>query len=368
MIASRLAPFVRVRLAAAALAVLCAAGCGQQAPEDLSATLLLPTSPGDGYGLVKTADSLHDIRNVRVAGNSLFFEIPWQGLYAMPKYGGDITAVDRDPAADFFGLATTGDTVLWLKAHAGANDVVDDFILRRPVEGGATTPLRRGDLGTIGFNNLPVLVSDSSHVYFVTDAFIDVTPIAGGAAESLPLPASPAGRGFVTVAGDYPTVYFTTCAGVTTGCVLERGDVPSGTSQVITSVPDDTEIVGMDQDAVYLLDGARLWSISRGDGAETALIGPEAGVHPIGPAALDAQRVYFMGTEPGAAALPAERLMAVPKAGGPPEVVGADPRIRQYIPWDLAVDDQFVFVLTSPMTVSDGNEILAFPKTSSTSP
>jgi hypothetical protein len=361
--------FVRLHLAAS-LAVLLA-GCGQAEPLIVSSTLQEPAKPGDGYGLVKTSDARHDIRRLAVAGNSLFFQIAWDGMYSMPKYGGAIASVDRDTKADFLGLATSGDTVLWLKAHLDSNDFPDDFLLRRPVDGGATTRLRGGNLATIGFNNFDLLITDTSHIYFVTEANlavsgIDVTPIAGGAAERVPLPEGQS-VGPVTVAGDYPSVYFTFCQAAMSTCVLEKADLPTGAAQVVASVSDYAQIVGLDESAVYLLDGERLWSIARADGTETELIGSAAGIHPISPAVIDGQSVYFFGFEPEAS-LPAMRLMSVSKAGGPPTIIGSDELIHHWVPWDLAVDDQFVFVLTSPMTYDGGNEILAFPKTLPPSP
>ena len=370
---SHTASLIRVRLATGLLAVLLA-GCEQGEPAIVSSTLQVPPNPGDGYGLVKTSDSQSVIRHLGVAGNSLFFEIPWQGLYGMPKYGGNVTAVDRDTKADFRGLVTFGDDLLWLKSHFDSNDFPDDFILRRPAAGGPSTRLRHGDLNTITYNNNDTLIADSSHVYFIAEkpgardpggaGFIDVTPITGGAGEQVPLPMT---LGLITVAGDYPTVYFTSCQTWDQGCVLTRADVPAGTTQVVASVSDYAQIVGIDADAVYLLDGNRLWSIARTGGTETELIGSAAGIHPGYPAVVDSHGVYFFGTEPGAP-LPAGRLMSVPKTGGPLTILGSDARIHQWIPWDVAVDDQFVFVLTSPMEVNSGNEILAFPKTPPPSP
>ena len=363
------ASFVRVWFPTTCLAALIA-GCGNPAPTIVSSTLQEPAKPGDGYGLVKTTDDRHVILHLETAENTLFFEIPWQGVYAMPKYGGDIATIDRDTKADFMGLAVSGDQIVWLKGDS--NEISGSLLWRRPAEGGPSTLLRHGKLIPVGYDSLEMLTADSSHAYFFSETFIDVTPVAGGPAEQVPLPNPQTrlnpGPGIGTVAGDYPLVYFTSCSAGYTDCVLLRADVPAGTSQVIASVSGNTQIVGLDADAVYLLDDdQRLWSIARADGTATDLITPEMGLHPGTPAVVDSQSVYFFGTEPGVP-LPAMRLMSVPKEGGPPAIIGSDERIHQWVPWDVAVDDQFVFVLTSQMTYDGGNEILAFPKTLPPSP
>lgn len=352
----------RAHSAALSFAVLIAGGCGQQEGENFSSNLQVPQKPGDGYGLVRTIDDRHVIGHISVGGNFVFFEIPWQGLYQMPKYGGNVTAVDRDTKAEFFGVVASGSELLWLKSHFDSNDYADELLLRRPTEGGPTAVLRHGALDTVRINTLNGLSADANHVYMLTESSIDVTPIAGGKTEQVSVSVFPPGPG-PGFAGDYPIVYFTTCEADPSTCVLKRADLSAGTSQVVASLPADAQIIGLDADAVYLLDSSRLWSIARADGSERELLGAASGVHPRLPAVLDGQSLYFMGTDPGAQTLPAMRLMTIPKAGGALAILGSDSRINQYIPWDLVVDDEFAFVLTSPTLSDSGNEILAFPKT-----
>jgi len=354
-------PSLRVSLLVALISVV-VASCGQEKEDSFSSTLQVPARPGDGYGLLRTSDSLHIIRHISVAGDSLFFEIPWHGLYSMPKYGGEVIPVDHDTNAEFYGLAASGNQLLWLKAHFDSHDYPDDLLLRRPAAGGASTLLRHGDLNTVTFNNANAVITDSSHAYIITESTIDVTPVAGGDAETVMLPGTPNGPGLVTVAADYPVVYFTTCDVSILRCVLRRADLSGGTSQVVASVSDYAQIVGLDGDAVYLVDGQRLWSVARANGAETELVAAASGIHPTLPAALDGQSVYFMGAAVGAE-IPAGRLMSLPKAGGSPTIIGTDARITHNAPSDVVVDDQFVFVLTGQVAADDGNEILAFPKT-----
>src|SRR5438128_12617033 len=117
MNARQAAPSPRARSAALSFAMLIAGACGQQERENFSSTLQVPAKAGDGYRLVKTTDSRQAITHISVGGNFVFFEIPWRGLYQMPKYGGDVTAVDRDTNAMFYGLVSSGSELLWLKSH-----------------------------------------------------------------------------------------------------------------------------------------------------------------------------------------------------------------------------------------------------------
>ena len=368
MNASRLVWSVCTRLVVPSLAFLLAGGCGPPEGNGFSSTLQVPPKPGDGYELVRTKDEPHAISVIGVGGNSLFFGAPRQGVYEMPKYGGPIETVDRGTGV--LGLVASADEVVWLKA---APDTPTQMVLRRPTNGGETAILRHGNLNTIGYDNENELVADASHVYTITqtaplsataipETVIDVIPIAGGEAEHVALPPDQRGP-YVTVAGDYPVVYFTACAGVIRQCALQKVDLSAGTSEVVAAASDFDAIVGLDEDAVYLLGDRGLWSIARADGSERVLVGAESGIFPSRPFGIDGQSLYFMGKDPGASVLPAERLMTIPKAGGSIAIIGSDSRINKFEPWGLAVDDQFVFVLTSTTTVDSGNEILAFPKT-----
>ena len=343
------------------LAVLGASACGEQQPEGISSTLQAPARPGDAYGLVKTLDYYHVISHIAVGGNSLFFGMPRHGVYGMPKYGGDVTAVERDTNADQLGLVISGDKLLWLKARFDSNDNADDFLLQRPVAGGPTTVLRHGYLDTMGYDNFNLLVADATHVYFLSEAAIEATPVAGGDTEQIPVPT--VRTALVMIAADYPSVYFTGL--VAAGYALSVAELPGGASRVLATVSEFAQIVGLDASAVFILDPPRLLSVARADGAETELIGAASGIGPGSPAVIDDRAVYFFGTDPAAPTRPALRLMSIPKSGGAPVILGSDARTESYVPWDIASDDQFVFVLTSPTTAEGGNEILAFPKTPS---
>jgi len=354
----------RAGFTALSVAVLVAGGCGQEEGVSFSSTLEAPAKPGDGYRLVSTSDDRDQINHISVSGNSLFFEVPWQGLFQMPKYGGDVTAVDRDTHAMFSGLASSGGELLWLKSHFDSHDYPDDFILWRPAAGGPTAVLRHADLNTVSINNWSSLTADASHVYLRTEDGLEVTPIGGGATELVAQSVWALGPGAVSFASDYPMVYKTHCEPDPLTCVLKSVDVPTGTEQVVGPISQSAQIVGLDAGSVYLLDGPRLWSLDRVDGAETELIGAAAGIRPGPPVALDGETVYFMGADPGE---PAARLMAVSKSGGAATILGSDSRLAAY-PWDMAVDDQFVFVLTGLSEVNARNEILAFPKTLAPAP
>ena len=140
------------------------AGCGQAGEQGFSSTLETPANPGDGYSLVRVADSEHLIEHIAVTGDYLFFSMFWHGVYAMPRYGGDVTPVDTDTNAEDIALAASPTDVVWIKARFGANDIPNEQLRRRAASRNPIANLKQGNLHAISSSlaeNLQVTASQA---------------------------------------------------------------------------------------------------------------------------------------------------------------------------------------------------------------
>ena len=344
--------------------------CGSAEPIiGFDGELEAPPGPGQGYSLVRRTDGNHQTTHIAVSDDYVFFTSDWQGLYRVPKYGGAIEAVEADSHALVQGVATNGSDVFWTHATFGANDAPHIKLKRRSATGGPITVIKEGVFGTGGANYTSNLLADATNVYALDSTFIWALPLDGGQATQIAFsedPLSPVHSGPDWVP-DYPAIYVSTCFSATT-CSLVKTDLPSGNSQNLLPlqgglVGDSVEAV--DESHIYLVKNQRVSSVSKSDLSTTDLFTPEPGQTVYWFLLVDATNVYFVsygGTQAG------WQLRAVPKAGGPAQVVGWGSQLDHGI-WEIAQDDQFLFVLAGPTTNTFGpigNEILAFPKSPTT--
>jgi len=355
------------------------AGCGQPGEQGFSSTLETPANPGDGYSLVRVADSEHLIEHIAVTGDYLFFSMFWHGVYAMPRYGGDVTPVDTDTSAEDIALAASPSDVVWIKARFDANDIPNEQLRRRAASGAPITNLKQGNLHAFSSSLAENLQVTATEVMFLGEGFVEATPLAGGASTRVTFPWSddPTVNGAVSFQADDAGMFLLTCpigplcrtdCGAAPVCTLSQGDPVTGQSSALGMEAAGTTAVALDEQALYLTDGRRLWMRSRVDGTEVELFAaaPEGGLL-TAPLAADADHLYIVAYGAPTGGAPAVNLLAIPKTPGAPATIGTDGRLAHGV-WDMTVDDQFVFVLAAGGSNDLGNEVLAFPKTPPPSP
>src|SRR5437870_1495228 len=105
------------------LLLILAAGCGT----DPSPTVKFRGSIGDPTAaparslLLGLDEPEHRFwfDEMAVSGNFLYFNIPWHGVFRMPKYGGDVSPIEEaNGNEDFRGIAVNDTDVFWAKESA----------------------------------------------------------------------------------------------------------------------------------------------------------------------------------------------------------------------------------------------------------
>lgn len=348
--------------------------CSQPQSDGVSSTLEGPTNPGDGYSLLRVADNEHTIEHIAVSGDYLFFTMSWHGVYAMPKYGGDVIAIDADSNAEELGLVASPSDVVWVKARFGPNDTPNEQLRRRGPSTAPITNLKQGNLQTIITSSAKNLQLGATQAFMMGEGFIEATPLEGGASTRVAFPWNSVDRtttGMVSFQADDQDVYVVSCPyaapcdnGCGNSCTLSRGDPATGQSAALAALAAGVYAIALDSEALYLTDGTRLWRRSRVDGTEVDLFSAEAqGLSVSAPVVADADHLYVVGYPlPGSGVSPTLSVLAIPKTPGTPALIGNDSRLSTGI-WELAVDDQFVFALASFTGGDTGNQVLAFPKT-----
>lgn len=356
----------RVVIGLAGVAGLASAACG--GGSDVVAhegTIGTALGDGQGYTLVTTNDHSHEIAQIAVSDDYLFFSIEWHGLYRMPKYGGAIEPVDADTNATFTGIASNGSDVFWRRSTFGPNDEPHVKIERRAAAGGAVTVMaeQASSLQT-SFN--PGMLSDTTNIYVQQPDLISVLPFDGGAASEIPVAPHPAGAPWYgSWVPDYPSFYLSGCT-ASDSCALSRIDLSTGASENLLALDAGvySDIVGaVDASSVFMIKNRHIISLSKADLTLTDVFTPQPDEYVFWFLLVDASNVYFItyGTPAG------WQLRSVPKSGGPSggtaQLLGGGEQLARGV-WGVAQDRQFVFVLAAPpdIALETGNAILAFPK------
>jgi hypothetical protein len=259
------------------------------------------------------------IRNIAVTDDYLYFSAWWEGVYRIPKHGGDIEVIEAGAKNLFEPLATTHNEAFWVRMRFNDEDYPSVEVKHRPDSGGPIGVLFGGDWGITGPNGEDSnFQADASGVYMIAgpagalDYHLFRAPAAGGALTrilTLSLPTWP------TWLLDDGQLAYAGCDGGQQTCRLQTVATasPSDPPRVIASLPSSwTRLSGADALAYYLHDSEGIWKVSKSDGAITKLLATPS-VHTM---VVDDHRIYFT-----AYADSADRLRAIPTAGGPVEVV-----------------------------------------------
>ncbi|HEX2659132.1 MAG TPA: hypothetical protein VHU40_12705 [Polyangia bacterium] len=352
------------------LALILSAGCGSEP----SPTVKFRTPIGDPTA--KAARSLllglDDVERkmwfdqMAVSGNYLYFNIPWHGVYRMPKYSGDIIPLEEaNGVEDFRGIAVNATDVFWSK-ESSFGSVGPDFpytrLRRQPLVGGAITTVAEGGFG-IGeeFNGARMFYASPTAVYGpVTNPrqnFYDLTRFSldGGAASPslFRFDLGPPNPNLYTMALDEAFAYVNTCGlapGV--GCTLSRVELSTGQTDTLASPAEKATVGAVDATDLYVTADLQLLKLPKQGGGQPTLLATFASESFLGPQMLvDETDVFVVSSS--------NTLWAVPKAGGEPRALATG---FPYGIDSLAQDERNVFVMYGYDTID------IVPKSLSTSP
>jgi hypothetical protein len=331
----------------------------------VDATLIEPPEPGQAFSLARVTDPTRDqIVDLAVSDDYVFFAASWDGVYRIPKYGGTLSAVEVEADANVIALAANHDRVFWSHNTFGQNDRVSQSIRTRAAAGGPIGQLPQGAVLGGSTNFTHVMRADDEHVYMIAESTAGASldsvvqlSISGGEPLVVPVLDDPSQQLFPSWVPDYPFLYLTRCASGTPSCTNVRRSLLDGSEEKLAE--ETGAVVAVDEDFVYLRGEEKLQRLSKADKTLTTVA--EIGNLPNGFVEADATHLYFLsfGSDTGA------QLLSVPKAGGTPTLVSADPRLNRGV-WRMAQDEQYLFVLVGPTFNAQqgevGTEILAFPK------
>jgi hypothetical protein len=102
----------------------------------------MPLDPGQARPVVRSLDGVHGIDLIAISDDYLFFASDWNGVYRIPKYGGNVDEVEEHRDGIIRGLAANDREVFWVPVHFGARPEGQLDLRRRAVEGGQVTILR----------------------------------------------------------------------------------------------------------------------------------------------------------------------------------------------------------------------------------
>src|SRR5262249_33437660 len=131
-------PFLLIGLASTAVA--CTSGLDTKAPRPNP-----NFQPGASGTLVELTDQTHQIFAMALSANYVYFAVPWAGLYRMPKYGGDVFAVQEDAHGLFDQVATNGGHVFWDYVTFDEHDFPYTRIQSQAFDAITPTTLAEGD-------------------------------------------------------------------------------------------------------------------------------------------------------------------------------------------------------------------------------
>lgn len=280
--------------------------------------------------------------------------VAWRnGVYRIPKYGGEVVAIEEDTSAFFYYVAANASTVVWVRAPYDALGRMLSPVVRKQTIGETSATLFEltSDIATPPFPFFPELQITEAKVFFNNGepATIHQVPLAGGTATDIGLPDQVSVPSWL--ADDQHVYYLSALSG--NGCVLRRVAIEGGAPQDLAACPAGAAqfwLVALDATDAYLASEAGFWKAPKQGGDPVALFMAPAG-HAIqrGLATIDDQNIYFIEMS---ADTPV--LAATPKAGGPARTIwdgflGGLANARQ-----LAQDRGGLFLL--------GDDIGLFPK------
>ncbi len=345
-----------------------AGACGaEDQSRGYNVTVQTPVEPGQPYTLASGVDSNHAIHYIAVSGDYLFFATRWQGVYRLPKYGGDLQVVESDANANTYGLASNGTDVFWIHGTDG-----DDELRRRSTSGGEIVTMRDNDFSTMSISSSPNLFADERHVFMLSEAGVDALSLDGSDHRALmawPVsPGAPDATYFSEWVVTYPDIYATltgpgcssSAPATSSPCGLLRFDIETGASVPLSGPSPFLQggtVEAADETSLFGFSADHIVRIAKSDMAETTVYTPVVGENIVNFYLLaDASDLYFESITPDG-----WKLRSVPKAGGAARDVGWGPELMGGV-WGMTQDDGFVFVLTGTRMDSGVNSVLAFPK------
>jgi len=305
--------------------------------------------PGEAGTLLELNDDRHWIRDIVVSDNYLFVAVAWAGLYRMPKYGGDIVAVEEDPNSDYGHVATDGERVYWNHNEFDSNDYVHTEVRSQPVDGGPTATLTEGNIAIASFSAASSFGAAGGYVSWSADSggdtpgVIERVPAGGGPRQTM-LTAADVSMLPYWVADD-SGVYFTTVplGGPSNGaCSIEHVSGPGETPQVLAAcATSDSYVIGSDAAAVYLESSVGLWSMSKADRSVSRIQVQSDDGYGGSAVAFDESNVY------GVDGWRDPTLVRFPKTGGMVTPLGDVTGCLVYGGGQafIAVDAQYVFLV-----------------------
>jgi hypothetical protein len=330
-----------MRVRSLILPLILSAGC-RGAPPAMrwDANVSTPRSPGDATVLVRTRP-LGFLARIAVDGNHLYFSSRWDGVYEMPRYGGEVVTLEADAHKDFDPLtASAAGGVVWLSVAFDGSDFPHSWIRHRATGSTRIETVYDADFGVpmLGWEN--GIAASQTAVTFIRDRqgpeqFVAV-PLGGGPPRTLLEDVS-----FLdspTFAVDDEHAYYSHCDWETkTGCFLDRIPLAGGpATRLSTDCPAPIE--AMDQKNLYI-PGVVSFAMDKVTGQCTQVGNTITSLRMVG---SDAENLYLYGTNDRAPTLGSHaQVWRLPKAGGTPVAIYEDPQSLQQV----IVDGNDLFLL-----------------------
>ena len=309
--------------------------------------------PGEAGTLLELGDPRQSIRAIALSSNYVYFAVDWAGVYRMPKYGGDIAALQEDRNALFRHLATDADRVYWDHITFPSDDdpanSLHTQVRSQSLAGGASTTIAEGNFGIYDGEGIE---ASGGRLYWMSYP-------AGSTAASLERVSATGGpRDTMIAFGDYNSapdwvvddagIYFTTLPagqGRVDDCAVEELSAPGQGPATLAPCPTpDSAAAGSDADVVYVQSGQAVWQVSKRsrNTPVTAIQTLPDGSNFSGPAAFDESNVYVKVYSDSSA----WTWVTFPKAGGAMTAL-ADASLCPNIggSWATAADGQYLYVV-----------------------
>jgi hypothetical protein len=320
--------------------------------------------PGESGTLVQI-DDRHWIEEMALSDNYLFFAVAWSGVYRMPKYGGDIVALEEDPHGQFYHVATEGDRVYWIHVTFDARDYPHTQVRSQRVDGGPITTLVEGNFGIFSSSQSDEFQARGGYVYWAADTgggtpgVIERVSAAGGPREAVRAFPVPPDAPFPEVpywVGDGSSVYYTSAmrgGDARGGCAIEQVSAPGQTPDVLADCPEPaTFAVAVDDDYVYLQSTGTMWRMSKLDRTISAIEILPAGSYFGWSVEIDESNVY------ATTARSPNTIFSFPKVGGTMTTIAdaGSSMCTVGVPF-MVVDGEYVFKVCD-----NQNTIKVFPR------
>jgi hypothetical protein len=277
-------------------------------------------SLGDGRvtPLLRVNDpTLAQVSGLALTDDYLLVAVPWFGVYQMPKYGGDVTAVKE--ARDQFDVLAAGNDILYQHTTFDAQDRPISRWTRRPAVGGPEVALGLGELGTVSINDEPRLRTDGERLFTLRESSpapdspweIVAVPLAGGATTTLVRFEEPHTHPILptwTLGDD--GVYYTDNQSGELRRVAKTGGAPE---RLAGGLGDWPHVDAVDAAWVYLTNADQVLRVPRAGGAPESLFRAASGEHLLASQlVVDREAIYFAITSD------VTRIQRIPLGGGAP--------------------------------------------------